>query len=129
MSWSDKIRSHFADRSELGIDELCREFGLEAGTDQSLLKECLSVFEEEYELKIGWLRSSDPIDLFTEPPPAGDPFRWFFYRAAIENRISELNFHLKEARKKRGLPADKSPRPQTLLDFVKVWLGRDESPV
>ncbi|SRR6266436_1359295 len=124
MAWNDELKRQFARRSELSTEELLTEFGLRDSSFRDDFEECLRLFEQEYGISIGLLRASDPLGVFTDPPPTKNPISWFFRRAAYEDRTSELNFRLKKRRDLIRAPA-LTKSPMTVQQYVRAWLGRD----
>ena len=124
MAWSTNIASYFRNREEIGVLELCQQFGVSCKQDLDNMRECLSVFADEYDIRIGLLRPDDPLSLFTELPPTRNPLSWLFDRAAIEDKASELSFRLKQQRKRLGVAVFPPNPPVTLREYVACWLGK-----
>ena len=123
MSWKQKIDHAIAGRPDLAFDDLVAEFRLPAGSDQNAVRRALGMFAQEYELPIGKLRGDDPLTLFTTPVRTMNPLSWFFDRAAVEDKTSELSYALKNERKRLGLAPIPREAPVTIRDFVMAWLG------
>lgn len=121
MSWDEKIRRLLDGREELGPERLRHAFDAEAHPEA--LVECLTVFEEEYEVRMGLLRPEDPLEPFIEPPATGNPLTWIFSRFAYADRTSELEFRLAERRKRIGAPKRVARVLRTVGEYVRAWAG------
>ena len=126
MAAQDELRTRFLPRQTLSMSELAREFSVSRADAESLLKECLGLFEQEYGIPAGLLRSDDSLNLFVEPPATWNPISWVFRRAAWEDSTSELNYRLKKRRRAMGRSLDRSPK--TVGDYVSAWVGQPDTP-
>lgn len=126
MAWNEQILDLIRDREELDLASLDREFSICDPDERPTLVDCLTVFGEEYNVPMGLLRPADPLRVFIEPPPSRNPLSWFFNRAAIEDRTSELSYRLKRQRMSLGVAPVPPQTPRTVGDFVRAWLGKDQ---
>ena len=121
MSWRSLVRDQFCSRSELSSSELMREYQIASEEDLESVRKALSVFHEEYGIKPGWLRASDELKVFIDPPKERNPFRWLFTRAAYEDALGEVRFHLSCQVKQRGSPLSRFP--ETVGEYAAAWRG------
>lgn len=99
MSWKSELRAHFADRQELSLEELAKEFRVGWPDRRGPLLECLRLFLQEYGIPIGLLREGDGLRIFVQPPPTSNPIGAAFVDAAMQDKASELNYMLKKRRR------------------------------
>lgn len=125
MKWFRAIRDRFAGRSELDAAAMLTEFG-RPPEDAAELAECLSVFDELYDVRPGWLRADDTLEPFTREPRV-NPFVWLWVRAAYEDRLGTLFAHVNRAIERRGTAEGrKLPEPRTVGDYVDLYFGAIE---
>ncbi len=124
MGCFDSVLQHFQDREVLSAKQLHQQFSLPVDVSDDDLERALEIFATEYNLPAGKLRADDSLDLFVRPPRIRNPITWFFTQSAYEDRLSELNYHIKKARK-RAHVAELSASPKTARDYVLACLGRD----
>ena len=119
MSWNDAIKRYFRERRIMSMGELVREFGLSGPKADTVLEECLGLFQQEYGVAAGLLRPDDPLRIFTEPPKTSNPFSWYFTRSAYEDSTSELNYRLKKRLRASGRTLVATPT--TVGEYVAAW--------
>ena len=127
MRWQTTLRRHFGERSDLELSELAREFRLPESVPEEVLRDCLQLFEQEYEVPFSRLRPDDGLELFSEPPRTKNPVSWLFNRAAIEDRLGELNHQLFRQRRAIGAPPLQRA-PTTMREYVLAWAGVESVP-
>lgn len=114
----------FAGRAEFDVAALCEAFSISDQQQCGMLTQCLSVFEQEYGVRMGQLRPGDSLALFTEAMEGTrNPFTWLVRRAALEDRASELSYQLKQQRARLGLTPIPPAVPRTIGDYVVAWMG------
>ena len=124
MSWLADVKDRFRDRTELSSTELYDQFALAGQVHQDELACAFTVFRVEFGISPGLLRGDDSLELFTQPPHTRNPLVWPFIRMEFEDRMSELNYHLKRGRKLCGA-SELSRPPKTVREYVLAWAGRD----
>ena len=122
MNWQEELQKRFAGRQELASSQLAIEFMATEPTSSKALEEVLNLFREEYGIEPGLLRPDDPLSIFAEPPRTGNPVTWLFNRAAVEDRVSELNHRLMQQRREISAPPLQRS-PVTVREYVLAWLG------
>lgn len=120
MQWQRDLAQQFQGRIALSPEQLVTEFGVSAQAKELLL-ECLTLFTEEYGVQYSLLRRNDSLELFVNPIRQGNPVEAFFSQAAVQDRVSELNYRLKKRRKLLAQPLEKAP--MTVGEYVRAWIG------
>jgi hypothetical protein len=113
------IRQRFPIRVVLSKEQLAVDYF--ADLPREAVIECLSFFERECRVSIGFLRPEDTISTILAPVHTRNPFRWLFYRAGESDGGSELEYQLRkrlEAHEVSSLLEIK-----TLGDYVAAWSG------
>ena len=109
-------------RAAIGVPELLQQFGVAGRVNPDTFVECLRLFELNYGVEVGLLRSEDLLAVFVSPSKRRNPLAWLADQAATEDRASELNYRLTCRREEIGAPS-LGRAPLTVGEYVLAWSG------
>ena len=109
-------------RAAIGVPELLQQFGIAGRVHPDTFVECLRLFELNYGVEVGLLRSEDLLAVFVSPSKRRNPLAWLADQAATEDRASELNYRLTCRREEIGAPS-LGRAPLTVGEYVLAWSG------
>ena len=122
MNWLTNLQSHFQGRPEQSIEELFQSFSLPSEVQPGDFEQALSVFKDAYDIEPRQLRGDDPLSWFTEGPESRNPIEWYFARSQLEDRVSDLTYHLKLARRRRRV-GTMLRSPENIREYVLACVG------
>jgi hypothetical protein len=117
------LHSRFADREDIGKEELYRRYFGKEGLPKAAVFECLDLIEEEYEIPAGLLRPEDEITKLTAPVETRNIWRWMVYQVVAGDREGELSRQLGKRMRQHGT-FDTWGRIKTLGDLIRAWSGQ-----
>lgn len=121
--WRSAFLNRFADRDDIGKENLYKRYFEAAGLPQKEVFECLELIEFEYEISAGLLRPEDKITKLFDRVATKNPLRWLVYRTREDDSASEVNYELtKRMHKYRTLGS--WPKIETIDDLVRAWCGQ-----
>lgn len=119
--WRATILDRFADRENIGRDELYAHYFIEL--PKAEVFDCLDFIESEYELPAGLLRPEDKLTKLLQVVSTKNPWRWLIYQARAGNSEFNLQDELVERMQQHGTLRAWS-HIETVDDFIRAWCGQ-----
>jgi hypothetical protein len=121
--WRTVFLGRFADREDIGKEEVYRRYWEKAGLPKADVFECLNLIESEYELPAGLLRPEDSLSKLYQPVATKNPWRWLVYQTRAGDRQSEIKYELGKQMRKHGTLGTWASI-ETIDDLIRAWCGR-----
>lgn len=121
--WKKEILERFADRPDLGFEELYENYFKEEDLPYEKVRKCLELFETEFEVSSGLLRPKDKLNKLFNTVSTYNPFLWVIYQGKTEDTQSEMIYQLNK-RLREYDTLDDWNKIETIGDFVRAWCGQ-----
>lgn len=122
QNWRTQIRRRFADRVDIGRDELYTRYFAPVGLPKEDVIALLELIELELELPSGLLRPDDSLAKLAEPVPAKNLWQWMVYQVRSGDRALEIDEQLEKRMRRYGMTGLWS-NIETVGDLVRAWCG------
>jgi hypothetical protein len=123
--WLAAIRERFADRDDIGREQVCDRYFATEGLPKKDVLECFDLIETEFGPIAGLLRPDDSLQKLFEPVSSRNPLKWVGYEVMSGDRQLWFGDELWNRMRQCGTyEYRKSIRMETVGDFVRAWCGR-----
>jgi hypothetical protein len=120
--WKRQMLARFADREDIGVEQLYDLYFRTQGCARSEVLKCLDLIESDVGIHPGILRPTDKLNLLFQPIETKNPFKWMVYQVRGGDMQAAISSELTE-RLRAHDTFDDWDQIDTVEDLIRAWCG------